>query len=219
MKRIYLLLARVCVIALIGVAAFPFLVNRKPMAINIVNHLQGTPQSLLRAVQEKRPLDERKAWEAVQYYEDRLLLAPGDIGALTSLGYLFVEMQAYPKALSMYQQALKENPGLFGIRYDLAFVQYKMGNVKAAYQILSELLKLPPVMAQEGFLCFIGGSPLSEQNARAMLIKVSRIAAVPANVPVDVLTTVFKGFFDDGLFYFVSLRGYNDQGKMGYTIF
>ena len=63
-QEVGLMLKRVWILILIGAVAFPLLVNRRPMAVNVVNRLQGTPQLLLDAIRQDRPLDKRPAWEA-----------------------------------------------------------------------------------------------------------------------------------------------------------
>lgn len=198
---------------------FVLIIDRKPMAINLVNHLQGTPQSLLQAVQEKKSLDERRSWEAVHYYKDRLRLSPDDTGAMTSLGYLFTGSKAYAQALSVYERALKVKPDLFGIRYDVAFIQYRKGDVRASYRTLSEMLKQKPVMAEDGLLGFIKGESLNEQNARVLLLKVAKAVSLGQNASDQALISLLEECFDGGLFYFVSLRSYQSGGKTGVTFF
>jgi tetratricopeptide (TPR) repeat protein len=217
MRKVLFLLGRVWLAALAGVLAFFLLVDRKPMAVNIINHLQDTPRLLLAAVREKRPLCQKTAWESVQYYRDRLFLDPKDIGAMSSLGYIFEGMNEHSRALSMYQKALGSGPDLLGLRYNLALVHYKMGDIRQAYQVLSAVAKDQPVIMKEGFLCFFGGEPLAEGNLRKVLIKVSGIARLGEGASAEALASLFKGFFDDGLFYYVSVRGY--QGRQGFVMF
>jgi len=214
MQKVYFVLGRVSVMALLLVVLLSFVVDRKPMAINIFNHLQNTPQLLLDTVRSRGTLDERKAWESVQYYDDRLLLSGQDAGALTSLGYIYTELKAYPKALSMYQRALTIQPGLFGAGYNRAFIYYRMGDVKAAYRELAKTLERP-LDFRNDLLCLFGAEPLNDNNMRRLTAKISLIVKLGQRLGINDLSGLFRGFFDDGLFYYVSLKQYTVNGRSG----
>ncbi|MFQ5509592.1 MAG: tetratricopeptide repeat protein [Leptospirillia bacterium] len=69
---------------------------------------------------------------------------PGDVEALLSMGYLFVQRREYSKARGYYLRASQVAPGNLEARAHLGTVAYFLGNVKEALHHYDQVLAVDP---------------------------------------------------------------------------
>ncbi|MFZ0747430.1 MAG: tetratricopeptide repeat protein [Terracidiphilus sp.] len=83
------------------------------------------------------------AWRAL------LKVHPADAEAYAHLGLLAAREERYTEAVPLYRKALALNPKLPGVRLDLGLSEFKSGDLKAAIQTFTPLLKSEPAASPE----------------------------------------------------------------------
>jgi len=74
---------------------------------------------------------------------------PADAEAYAHLGFLNARREKYQEAIALYRKALALKPSMPGLRLNLGLAEFKGGQMKAAIQTFSELLKGTPESSPE----------------------------------------------------------------------
>ena len=82
--------------------------------------------------------------KATQLYTRTLAVDPSEIVALLNLGALLAQQQQFQKAISLWQDALKRNPGLETASVYLALARLRTGNAFLAREDLLRALEFNP---------------------------------------------------------------------------
>ena len=82
--------------------------------------------------------------KATQLYTRTLAVDPSEIVALLNLGALLAQQQQFQEAISLWQDALKRNPGLETASVYLALARLRTGNAFLAREDLLRALEFNP---------------------------------------------------------------------------
>ena len=88
------------------------------------------------------------------YYKKAAEYMPNPADAFSLLGFCYFESGQYREAVGAYKRSIKINPKFFWSRYNLGFILFKQGKLRAASRWLRSALDIPPPVS----LNFIGSS-------------------------------------------------------------
>lgn len=120
------------------------------MAFAIAGGMAQSPVMAIRERQAALALEQQGKWaEAEAAWRTVLQAYPNDAEAYANLGLLEARQAHYKAAEPFYEKALALDPGVSGVRFDLGLSQFKSGELKAASETFTEVLKSVPSSSPE----------------------------------------------------------------------
>ena len=191
--------------------------DRRPMAVNVLNHLQDVPVGLVNAAGQGMSLTGKQVDAAIRYFRERIFLTPDDVVPYATLGYLYNSLDERNFALGQYRKALSLSPNLAGVRYNIAVLHYKTGDYRHAYQDLAAIFQTTPTLAPPGAVCFLpGGGMLTNSNAAPFFMKIKLFVEYGKDKDASGLKQAMDELFQTGMFYFATVRVFQHDGKVHY---
>ncbi|MGH9604991.1 MAG: tetratricopeptide repeat protein [Terracidiphilus sp.] len=120
------------------------------LAIAMAGSPAQAPTAAVGGRQTALALEQRGQWiEAEAAWRAFLQTHPGSADACAHLGLLEARQQHYGAAVPFYRKALALDPAMPGLRLDLGLSLFKSGQLKAAIDAFSPLLKAQPPSSPE----------------------------------------------------------------------
>jgi len=174
LKILSLIMNRGFILYVLLFILFLSIFDQQRAMLKTMDYLSDTPRYVTNFAVGREKFDRVLFVSAIRYYKIFSKVFPISDIAKTALGYCYYQMGEDDKTIEYYHQALKKNPNLFAIHYNLGKIYYQQKNYDRATKHFQQAIDL---FFKDKAFAFSGGiSPykftfdkdLTKYNARTL---------------------------------------------------
>ena len=143
-KILLFVVSRMAVLYLLMAALVMHVTSQEKIILKILDGIHDIPIYILDFAAGREVFDKSKFRFGVRYYQYYMALFPPAEGlAKEAMGYCYYQLGQMDKAVGYYREAVKLNPGLFGVYHNLGVIYERLGRHEESREAFKKAVTVP----------------------------------------------------------------------------